>query len=206
MKRRMIALRLDWRETTRRIQAAVTSVVRSLLKGFFLLQWRGGVLDVRLQRLKIDSRPRSKSLMYSSARHAAPLMRSVGRLAEIGDSPPPKTVWHPVLNQCRDPIMRIENGRYSAGEYHERWGLAGSGFSRKRIFTDKIYFSQPFENPPKVLIAISGFDISDSGESFRSSLDVQAAHITVEGFTVQFNAYESSRLRSLTVDWLAVGT
>jgi H-type lectin domain len=101
--------------------------------------------------------------------------------------------------------MRIENGRYSAGEFHERWGLAGSGFSRKRIFTDKINFSRPFENPPKVLIAISGFDISDAGESFRASLDVQAARITAEGFTVQLNAYEASRVRSLTVDWLAIG-
>lgn len=101
--------------------------------------------------------------------------------------------------------MRIENGRYSAGEFHERWGLAGSGFGRKRIFTDKIRFSRPFEDTPKVLIAISGFDISDVGESFRSSLDVQAAHITAEGVTIQFNAYESSRVGSLTVDWLAVG-
>ena len=101
--------------------------------------------------------------------------------------------------------MRIENGRYCAGEFHERCGLAGSGVSRKRIFTDRIHFSRPFEAAPKVLIAVSGFDISDFGDSFRSSLDVQAAHITAEGFTVQFNAYESSRVRSLTVDWLAVG-
>ncbi|MBA3240309.1 MAG: H-type lectin domain-containing protein [Acidobacteria bacterium] len=101
--------------------------------------------------------------------------------------------------------MRIENGRYSAGEFHERWGLVEGGLSRKRIFTDKINFSGPFENPPKVLIAISGFDISDAGVSFRSSFDVQAAHITAEGFTVQFNAYEASRVRSLTVDWLAIG-
>lgn len=101
--------------------------------------------------------------------------------------------------------MRIENGRYSAGEFDERWSLAGSGFSHKRFFTDKINFSQPFENPPKVLIAISGFDISDVGESFRSSLDVQAIRTTTEGFTVQFNAYEMSRIRGLTVDWLAIG-
>lgn len=101
--------------------------------------------------------------------------------------------------------MRIENGRYNAGEFHERWSLVGSGFSHKRFFTDKINFSQPFENPPKVLIAISGFDISDVGESFRSSLNVQAARITTEGFTVQFNAYETSTVRELTVDWLAIG-
>ena len=102
--------------------------------------------------------------------------------------------------------MRIENGKYSAGESHERWSLAGSGFSRRRSFTDKVKFSQPFADPPKVLVAISGFDISDVGESFRSSLDVQATHITAEGFSVQFNAYETSRVHGLTVDWLAVGT
>ena len=101
--------------------------------------------------------------------------------------------------------MRVENGRYSAGEFHERWGLAGSGFGRKRIFTDKIHFLQPFEDPPKVLVAISGFDIFDAGVNFCASLDVQATHITAEGFTIQFNAYESSRVRGLTADWLAVG-
>ena len=101
--------------------------------------------------------------------------------------------------------MRIESGRYSAGEFDERWGLAESGVTRRRIFTDKISFSSPFENPPKVLIAISGFDISDSGESFRSSLDVRAVRITAEGFTIEFNAYVNSRVRSLTVDWLAIG-
>jgi hypothetical protein len=102
--------------------------------------------------------------------------------------------------------MRIENGKYSAGEFHERWNLVESGFGRKRVFTDKINFSQPFENPPKVVIAISGFDISDYGETFRSSVDVRAERITAEGFTVHFNAYDTSRVRGLTVDWLAIGT
>jgi hypothetical protein len=102
--------------------------------------------------------------------------------------------------------MRIENGKYSAGEFLERWNLGGSGFRRTRTFMDKINFSQLFENPPKIIIAISGFDISDVGESFRASLDVQAARITIEGFTIQFNAYDTSRVRGLTVDWLAIGT
>ena len=102
--------------------------------------------------------------------------------------------------------MRIENGRYSAGEFHERWNLAESSFGRRRTFSDKINFAQPFEAPPKVMVAISGFDISDVGESFRASLDVQAARITTEGFSVLFNAYETSRVRGLTVDWLAIGT
>ncbi|MDQ1589436.1 MAG: hypothetical protein QOG71_63 [Pyrinomonadaceae bacterium] len=102
--------------------------------------------------------------------------------------------------------MRFENGRYSAEESHERWGLAGSGFSRKRFFRDTINFSQPFAEPPKVIIAISGFDVYDVGETFRASLDVQAEHITADGFTVKFNAYETSRVRGLTVDWLAIGT
>lgn len=102
--------------------------------------------------------------------------------------------------------MRIENGRYSSGEFDERWTLGESGFGRKRIFSDKIKFSQPFENTPKIIIAISGFDISDVGESFRSSVDVHAERVTTEGFTVQFNAYDGSRVRGLTVDWLAISS
>ena len=102
--------------------------------------------------------------------------------------------------------MRIENGKYSADESHERWSLGESGLGRMRSFTAKINFAQPFENPPKVIIAISGFDIFDSGETFRSSVKVRAERITTGDFTVQFNAYETSRVRALTVDWLAIGT
>jgi hypothetical protein len=101
--------------------------------------------------------------------------------------------------------MRIEKGKYSAGESHERWNLGGSGFSRKRIFRDHINFSQPFEDSPEVIIAISGFDIFDNGETFHISVDVQAERVTKEGFTVQFNAYDASKVRGLTVDWLAIG-
>jgi hypothetical protein len=102
--------------------------------------------------------------------------------------------------------MRIENGKYSADESHERWSLAASGLSRQRIFTSRITFAQPFEDSPKVIIAISGFDIFDAGETFSSSVKVRAEQITTEGFTVQFSAYHTSRVRSLTVDWLAIGT
>ena len=102
--------------------------------------------------------------------------------------------------------MRIENGKYSADESHERWSLNASGLSRQRTFTSKITFDQPFENPPKVIIAISGFDIFDHGETFSSSVKVRAEQITTEGFNVQFSAYHTSRVRGLTVDWLAIGT
>ncbi|HEY0083459.1 MAG TPA: H-type lectin domain-containing protein [Pyrinomonadaceae bacterium] len=102
--------------------------------------------------------------------------------------------------------MRIENGKYSADESHELWSLGESGLSRVRSFTAKINFAEPFETPPKVIVAISGFDIFDYGESFRASVKVRAERITTENFTVQFNAYETSRVRGLTVDWLAIGT
>lgn len=102
--------------------------------------------------------------------------------------------------------MRIENGRYMANEFHERWSLAEGGISRKRTFSDAIKFSQPFESPPKVIVALSGFDIFDNSSTYsHTSLDVQAAHIARDGFTVQFNAYATSKVKGLTVDWLAVG-
>jgi len=102
--------------------------------------------------------------------------------------------------------MRIENGRYSAGESQELWTLGEGSFSRKRIFSDKIDFPQPFAGPPKVMVAISGLDIIDERSTSRKSFDVQAIRITTEGFTVQFTAYGDSRVMGLTVDWLAVGT
>ena len=73
--------------------------------------------------------------------------------------------------------MRIENGSYTAGECHPRWGLADG--TRKRTFRDNIDFSEPFESPPKVVTAIPGFDIFDVGESFRASVYVQAERISL---------------------------
>jgi hypothetical protein len=102
--------------------------------------------------------------------------------------------------------MRIETGKYSAGEFHELWTLGESGVSRKRTFSDEINFPRPFASPPKVMIAISGLDIIDEGAESRKSFDVQATRITTKGFTIQFAAYGDSRVMGLTVDWLAVGT
>lgn len=101
--------------------------------------------------------------------------------------------------------MKIENGKYSAGEFHERWNLGEEGFGRKRTFSERISFSQTFENQPKVMIAVSGLDIVDERSTSRKSYDVQAVQITTEGFTVLFNAYGNSRIMGLTIDWLAFG-
>jgi hypothetical protein len=96
--------------------------------------------------------------------------------------------------------MRIENGTYLAGVSHPRWNLFEGGGNR--TFRDKINFSQPFQSPPKLLVAVSGFDIQ--GE-YRVSVDVRAERITEGGFDVRINAGNASGVWEVTINWIAVG-
>lgn len=96
--------------------------------------------------------------------------------------------------------MRIENGSYVVGVSHPRWNLFEGGSNR--TFRDVINFSKPFQSPPKVLVAVSGFDIR--GE-YRVSVDVRAEKITVVGFAVSISTSNVSDVWEVTVNWMAAG-
>lgn len=96
--------------------------------------------------------------------------------------------------------MRIENGSYLVGVSHPRWNLFEGGGNR--TFRDVINFSQPFETPPKLLVAVSGFDIRGD---YRVSVDVRAERITEGGFDVRISTSNASEVWEVTVNWIAVG-
>ena len=93
--------------------------------------------------------------------------------------------------------MRIESGKYLAGVSHPRWNLYDAGGG---AFKDEIDFPQPFQSPPKLLIAISGFDIRID----CPNVGVQAVRVTENGFDVHISSSQG-RVWELTVDWMAVG-
>lgn len=96
--------------------------------------------------------------------------------------------------------MRIENGSYLVGVSHPRWNLFEGGGDR--TFRDMINFTQPFQSPPKLLVAVSGFDIHGD---YRVSVDVRAERITEEGFGVRISTSNASEVWEVTVNWIAVG-
>jgi hypothetical protein len=96
--------------------------------------------------------------------------------------------------------MRIETGTYLVGISHPRWNLFEGGGNR--TFIDKINFTQPFQTPPKLLIAMSGFEIR--GE-YRVSVNVRAERITEKGFDVHIGTINASDIWEVTVNWMAVG-
>lgn len=87
------------------------------------------------------------------------------------------------------------------GVSHPRWNLFEGGGNR--TFRDAINFSQPFQSPPKLLVAVSGFDIR---EEYRVSVDVRAERITEGGFYVRISTSNASEVWEVTVNWIAVGS
>ena len=96
--------------------------------------------------------------------------------------------------------MKFKTGTYCAGTSDERWNLyEGSG---KRIFRNRINFSESFETPPHLMVALSGFNIRDD---YRASLEVSFDRVSNNGFDVLIIAYESASVCEVTVSWLAFG-
>ncbi len=96
--------------------------------------------------------------------------------------------------------MRIENGKYLVGASNPRWNLFDHSLNAR--FRDRINFSQSFQNLPKLIIAISGFDIRGD---YDKSVSVHAERITENGFDIHIST-NSGKVWELTVDWMAIGT
>ena len=86
----------------------------------------------------------------------------------------------------------------------EGWNLA-EGVAEDgplRSFHVPVSFAAPFIAPPVVHLGLTGFDI-DQRSSSRISLSAES--ITAEGFVANISTWRSSRVYSVTFQWLAVG-
>jgi len=72
-----------------------------------------------------------------------------------------------------------------------------------RIFERYIRFDQKFSDKPIVHLSLIGFDIDNSR---NARLSLNAAHITAEGFSLQMRTWLNTRMWSVEVTWLAMGS
>ena len=95
-------------------------------------------------------------------------------------------------------MMRIESGNYSVGMFHPLWGLNEPG---KGAFRDGVTFSRPFEEPPEVIIAISGLDIRNE---YPASVTAEVERVAGDGFRLRLSTGQGG-VEKVTLSWVAVG-
>jgi len=95
-------------------------------------------------------------------------------------------------------MMRIESGKYSPGMSHPHWGLSERG---RASFRDRVSFSQPFAEPPRLIVAISGLDIRND---YAASVTAEAEGVAVDGFGLRISTGYGG-VEEVTLTWVAIG-
>lgn len=72
-----------------------------------------------------------------------------------------------------------------------------------RSFTQKITFSEPFDDPPKVFLALSGFDLI---EEENIAISLRAENVTRKSMNIVFSTTHSSLVWSAAASYIAYGT
>jgi len=95
-------------------------------------------------------------------------------------------------------MMRIESGKYSASMSHPHWALSERG---KASFRERVTFSQPFEETPRLIIAISGIDVRND---YPTSVTADAERVTADGFGIRISTGFGG-VKEVTINWVAIG-
>lgn len=86
----------------------------------------------------------------------------------------------------------------------EGWVLAEpTDDDERRVFTTKVAFEREFRQAPVVQVALAGFDISNDS---AARLSTKAVDITSTGFVVHVETWRNTRVWSVAVSWVALGT
>ncbi len=85
----------------------------------------------------------------------------------------------------------------------EGWSLLEVSADTDRIFRYDVIFSRSFVAPPLVHVGIVGLDVSKE-DNVR--VRVRARDITGAGFTLQAETWLNTKIWSVEVSWLAIGT
>ncbi len=65
-----------------------------------------------------------------------------------------------------------------------------------------VRFEQPFLAPPRVMVALSMWDIAGSS---NQRADIAAENVTETGFELVFRAWADTHVARVRADWLAIG-
>jgi hypothetical protein len=85
----------------------------------------------------------------------------------------------------------------------EGWSLLDPGAEGERGAKRHISFNQPFSAPPVVQVGIVGLDVSNH-DNLR--VRVRATDITSDGFTLEAETWWNTKIWSVDVSWLAIGS
>jgi hypothetical protein len=85
----------------------------------------------------------------------------------------------------------------------EGWSLLDPSSDSNRVFRLPVSFNQSFSAPPVVQVGIVGLDASKD-DNLR--VRVRAIDITASGFVVEAETWLNTRLWSIEVSWLAIGS
>jgi len=91
------------------------------------------------------------------------------------------------------------------GTLTDGWPLATppvENHDQLRVFRFAVYFSAPFETPPVVHLALTGFDL-DQRDAGR--LTLSATEISETGFVAEIATWRETRVYSVAFSWLALG-
>jgi len=107
------------------------------------------------------------------------------------------------MNTAMTPLNFLA-GTEALGSLIEGWTLdqAPHG-SPARSFRSRISFERPFTGVPLVHLGIAGFDISNQDSGRIAS---RAENVSQEGFDIVLTTWLHTRLWSVDVNWLAIGT
>jgi hypothetical protein len=83
------------------------------------------------------------------------------------------------------------------------WTLLDPAGEGTRDFRYEVVFSHPFSAPPVIQVGIVGLDVSKE-DNLR--VRVRALDISPRGFTLQAQTWLGTKVWSVEVSWLAIGS
>ena len=101
--------------------------------------------------------------------------------------------------------LKVISSQLCIGSETEGWNLdeAASDDDAERVFVFDVFFETPFAAPPVVHLSLSGFDLDQCSSS---RLKVMAIRVSERGFQVQVKTWRASRVYSVDLGWIAVGS
>ena len=107
------------------------------------------------------------------------------------------------MNSTLEPLVFIA-GVNKFGAEDDGWELVEGGQEGKdRVYRAKVTFEQELRTIPVVHLGVVGFDISNQD---AARIRVRAENISTGGFDVVAETWLNSRIWSVDVSWLAIGT
>lgn len=101
--------------------------------------------------------------------------------------------------------LKVISSQLCIGSETEGWTLdhPATDDDAERVFTFDVFFEAPFAAPPVVHLGVTGFDIDQCSSS---RLKVMPVQVSERGFQVRVKTWRASRVYSVDLSWIAVGS